>query len=65
MRGTRARLPGLALVALCFAALAAGAQAGRANLEVDPVSGEQLEQVVAELFGLDATVVSRLRELLR
>ena len=39
--------------------------ARRANLEVDPVSGEQLEQVIAELFGLNGTVVSKLRELLR
>ena len=39
--------------------------ARRANLEVDPVSGEQLEQVIAELFGLNGSVVSKLRELLR
>ena len=36
-----------------------------ANLEVDPVSGEQLEQVIAELFGLNGSVVSKLRELLQ
>jgi tripartite-type tricarboxylate transporter receptor subunit TctC len=41
------------------------AEAGRANLAVDPVEGEQLEQAVSELFNLDAAVVSRLRELLR
>jgi tripartite-type tricarboxylate transporter receptor subunit TctC len=41
------------------------ADARRANLEVDPVSGEQLEQVIAELFGLNGTVVSKLRELLQ
>jgi tripartite-type tricarboxylate transporter receptor subunit TctC len=40
------------------------AEARRINLEVDPVSGEQLEQAVNELFSLDAAVVSRLRELL-
>ena len=39
--------------------------ARQANLEVDPVSDEQLEQVIAELFGLNGSVVSRLRELLR
>lgn len=39
--------------------------ARRANLEVDPVSGEQLEQVIAELFGLNGSVVSKLRELLQ
>ena len=41
------------------------ADARRANLEVDPVSGEQLEQVIAELFGLNGSVVSKLRELLQ
>ena len=33
--------------------------------EVDPIVGEQFEEVVNELFGLNATVVARLRELLR
>jgi tripartite-type tricarboxylate transporter receptor subunit TctC len=41
------------------------ADSRRANLEVDPVSGEQLEQVIAELFGLNGSVVSKLRELLQ
>jgi len=41
------------------------AEARRANLEVDPVSGEQLEHAVHELFSLDAAVVARLRELLQ
>jgi hypothetical protein len=41
------------------------ADARRMNLELDPVSGEQLEQVIAELFGLNASVVFRLRELLQ
>ena len=41
------------------------ADARRANLEVDLVSGEQLEQVIAELFGLNGSVVSKLRELLQ
>src|SRR6185503_13698492 len=35
------------------------ADARRTNLEVDPVSGEQLEQVMAELFGLNGTVLSK------
>jgi tripartite-type tricarboxylate transporter receptor subunit TctC len=39
--------------------------ARRANLEVDPVSGEQLEEVVDELFGLNGAVLSKLRELLQ
>jgi hypothetical protein len=41
------------------------ADARRANLEVDPVSGEQLGQVIAELFDLNGSVVSKLRELLQ
>ena len=41
------------------------ADAGRSQLDVDPVVGEQFEQVVNELFGLSATVVTKLRELLR
>jgi hypothetical protein len=41
------------------------ADARRANLEVDPLSGEELEQVIAELFGLKGSVVSKLRELLQ
>ena len=32
---------------------------------VDPVADEQFEQVVSELFSLNAPVVARLRELLR
>lgn len=39
--------------------------AGRSKLDVDPIAGEQFEQVVNELFGLNATVVAKLRELLR
>ena len=41
------------------------ADAGRSKLDVDPIVGEQFEQVVNELFGLNATVVAKLRELLR
>ncbi len=41
------------------------ADAGRSKLDVDPVVGEQFEQVVDELFGLNAMVVAKLRELLR
>ena len=41
------------------------ADAGRSKLDVDPIVDEQFEQVVNELFGLNATVVAKLRELLR
>jgi tripartite-type tricarboxylate transporter receptor subunit TctC len=41
------------------------ADARRANLEVDPVSGEEVERLVGELFHLDSAVVARLREILR
>ena len=41
------------------------ADAGRSRLDVDPVVGERFEQAVNELFGLNATVVTKLRELLR
>ena len=39
--------------------------ARRANLEVDPVSDEQLEQLTAVLLGLSGSGVSKLRELLQ
>jgi tripartite-type tricarboxylate transporter receptor subunit TctC len=41
------------------------ADAGRSKLEVDPIASEQFEQLVSELYSLDATVIARLRELLR
>jgi tripartite-type tricarboxylate transporter receptor subunit TctC len=41
------------------------ADAGRSRLDVDPVVGERFEQAVNELFGLSATLVTKLRELLR
>lgn len=41
------------------------ADAGRSKLDVDPVVSERFEQAVNELFALDATVVAKLRGLLR
>jgi len=38
---------------------------GRSRLDVNPMAGEPFEQVVSALFSLNATVVARLRELLR
>ena len=40
------------------------AEAHKAKLDIDPVSGEEIEKVVASLFRLDATLVARLREVL-
>jgi tripartite-type tricarboxylate transporter receptor subunit TctC len=40
------------------------AEAQKARLDIDPVSGEEIEKVVAGLFRLDATLVARLREVL-
>ena len=41
------------------------ADAGRSPLGVESIAGERFEQVVSGPFGLSATVVARLRELLR
>ena len=40
------------------------AEAQKARLDIDPVSGEEIEKVVAGLFKLDPTLVARLREVL-
>jgi tripartite-type tricarboxylate transporter receptor subunit TctC len=40
------------------------AEAHKARLDIDPVSGEEIEKVVANFFRLDATLVARLREVL-
>jgi tripartite-type tricarboxylate transporter receptor subunit TctC len=40
------------------------ADAGKARLEVNPVSGEEVERLVAGLFALDAGTVARLRAIL-
>ncbi len=36
------------------------AEARRANLEIDPISGEELERLVHELFKLDPAIVAKL-----
>jgi len=40
------------------------ADAGKAKLDVDPVSGDEIEKNVAGLFALEPAVVARLKELL-
>jgi tripartite-type tricarboxylate transporter receptor subunit TctC len=40
------------------------ADAHKAKLDIDPVSGEEIEKVVAGLFHLDATLVGKLREII-
>lgn len=41
------------------------AEASKANLDVDPVAGEELEKIVNDFFKLDAAVVNKLREILK
>lgn len=41
------------------------AEAKKANLDVDPVAGEDLEKVVNGFFLLDTAVVNKLREILK
>lgn len=40
-------------------------EAGKANLEINPGSGEDLERNVKELLRLDAALVTRLKEILQ
>jgi tripartite-type tricarboxylate transporter receptor subunit TctC len=40
------------------------AEAKKANIELDPVTGEEMEQIVAGLFKLDAKQIARLKEVL-
>jgi hypothetical protein len=40
-------------------------EAGKANLEINPGSGEELERNVRELLRLEPTVVARLKEILK
>jgi len=40
------------------------AEAKKANLDLAPVSGEELEKIVAGLFKLEPTIVGRLKEIL-
>ena len=41
------------------------ADAKKSNLNIDPVSGEELETIVANLFRLEPALASRLNEILR
>ncbi len=40
------------------------AEANKSNLDIEPVSGEEMEKVVAELFKLEPGMVIKLREVL-
>jgi hypothetical protein len=40
-------------------------EAGKANLEINPGSGEDLERNVRELLRLEPSVIARLREILK
>jgi tripartite-type tricarboxylate transporter receptor subunit TctC len=39
--------------------------AGRANLEIAPASGEEIEQSIRDLFKTDPKVVAKLKEILK
>lgn len=41
------------------------ADAKKSKLDIDPVSGEEMERIVAGLFKLEATMVAKLREILK
>src|SRR3990167_2096538 len=41
------------------------AETGKANMDVDPVAGEDLEKIVNDFFELDAAVVNKLKEILK
>lgn len=41
------------------------AETTKANLDLDPVTGEEIERVVAEFFKLDPAVVGKLKEVLK
>ena len=40
-------------------------EAKKANFEIDPVTGEELQGIIRGLFKLDAAIVSKLREILK
>ena len=40
------------------------AESKKASLDIDPVSGEELEKLVAGLFKLEPNMVARLKEVL-
>jgi hypothetical protein len=41
------------------------AEAIKSKLDVDPVSGEEVEKIVAALFKLDAATVAKMSEILK
>lgn len=41
------------------------AEAKKANLDLDPVTGEDLERIIAEFFKLEAAVANKLKEILK
>ena len=41
------------------------AEAGKANLEIAPASGEEIEQNIRDLFKTDPKVVAKLKEILK
>ena len=41
------------------------AEAIKSKLDVDPVSGEEVEKIVAGLFKLDAATVAKMAEVLK
>lgn len=41
------------------------AETRKANMDVDPVNGEELERVVGGFFKLDPVVVNKLKEILK
>ena len=40
------------------------AEASKSRLDIDPVGGEEIENVVADLFKLDAAMVAKLKSVL-
>jgi hypothetical protein len=41
------------------------AEAKKSNLNVDPLTGEELEQNIREIFNLEPPLVAKLKEILR
>jgi hypothetical protein len=41
------------------------ADAKKSRLDTDPLTGEQIEKIVAELFKMDASLVNQLKEILK
>jgi hypothetical protein len=41
------------------------ADAKKSRLDTDPLTGEEIEKIVLQLFKMDATLVSQLKEILK